>query len=391
MPEKFTNEEIIQKLKSCGYELKSEYKDANTKVDLRDEIGYLYLATPSSIYNGKNKLKPFHGHNPYSAKNINLWIKINKKPYILLSTTFINAIDNMEWKCLSENCGEIFPASWHTINNGSGCSFCAGKRVSIKNCLATNFPLLEIDWDYEKNKGLTPFDVMPGTHLPANWKCSKCGHKWESAINSRVRSIQAGNSGCPVCSGKILTDKNRLSNLFPKIAKEWHPTKNGTLTADDVFYGCGKTVWWLCSECFFEWPVSINNRTNGNKGCPRCAKEKNESKVAIGLKDYCEKQFDAIKEYRVLKSKETGRWLPFDIYIPIYNLFIEVHGSQHYAFYERFHRDLDGFNEMKNRDKVKEQFAKENGKFLAVDIRKYTTFEKALAYFNTFISSPSFN
>ena len=37
-----------------------------------------------------------------------------------------------------------------------------------------------------------------------------------------------------------------LADLFPNIASEWHPTKNGDLTPDQVTKGSTKMVWWKC-------------------------------------------------------------------------------------------------------------------------------------------------
>ena len=68
-----------------------------------------------------------------------------------------------------------------------------------------------------------------------------------------------------------LTDKNRFSLLYPDIAKQWHPTKNGDLRPEDFSYGSEKKVWWKCSKGDdHEWDVTINNRTQG-QGCPFCA------------------------------------------------------------------------------------------------------------------------
>ena len=69
---------------------------------------------------------------------------------------------------------------------------------------------------------------------------------------------------------RALTDKNRLSSLFPKVAEQWHPTKNGDLTPNDISYGSEKKVWWVCEEGH-EWVSTVYNRTNGN-GCERCSK-----------------------------------------------------------------------------------------------------------------------
>nr|AIF20246.1 hypothetical protein [uncultured marine group II/III euryarchaeote KM3_88_H06] len=66
---------------------------------------------------------------------------------------------------------------------------------------------------------------------------------------------------------------NRLSSLFPEVANEWHPTKNGNLSPDDFVYGSHKRVWWLCSnDSDHEWKTKIFQRTGKETGCPSCAK-----------------------------------------------------------------------------------------------------------------------
>ena len=60
-----------------------------------------------------------------------------------------------------------------------------------------------------------------------------------------------------------------LSNYAPEIAEQWHPTKNGSLTPDQVSYASNKKVWWFLpytdpdtGEHFdFEWQANINNRS----------------------------------------------------------------------------------------------------------------------------------
>lgn len=72
-----------------------------------------------------------------------------------------------------------------------------------------------------------------------------------------------------------LTDKYNLKVINPKLAKEWHPTKNGTLTPKDVTPKSGKKVWWLC-EKKHEWKAQISMRAYGT-GCPICYMNKIKS------------------------------------------------------------------------------------------------------------------
>jgi DNA-directed RNA polymerase subunit RPC12/RpoP len=110
--------------------------------------------------------------------------------------------------------------------------------------------------------------VTPGSHKRV-WWLGRCGHEWQARVFNRSKG-----SGCPVCAGKeVLVGFNDLSTTYPKLAAEWHPTKNGGLTPQDVTCGSNKNVWWLCRKCGHEWPAIIADRSKGN-GCPFCAGRK---------------------------------------------------------------------------------------------------------------------
>ncbi len=71
-----------------------------------------------------------------------------------------------------------------------------------------------------------------------------------------------------------------LKVVNPKLALEWHPTKNGQLSPNDVAPKSNKRVWWKCIKGH-EWEAKINNRSALGRGCPVCA-----NKVAVeGVND----------------------------------------------------------------------------------------------------------
>lgn len=44
-----------------------------------------------------------------------------------------------------------------------------------------------------------------------------------------------GRDGCPVCAGRvIIPGENDMASLFPELAREWNPEKNGTLRPSQV-------------------------------------------------------------------------------------------------------------------------------------------------------------
>ena len=49
----------------------------------------------------------------------------------------------------------------------------------------------------------------------------------------------------------------------PELAKEWHPTKNGSLEPTDLTLGSNKKVWWVCAKGMNGRPGSTIETTAG--------------------------------------------------------------------------------------------------------------------------------
>ena len=99
------------------------------------------------------------------------------------------------------------------------------------------------------------------------WLCQK-GHSYDNIIVNRTRD---NPRGCPYCSGKRASEDNNLNHLFPKIASEWHPSKNGDSKPEEFTYASHKKVWWLCPKKH-SYDSVIGERTRKDKptGCPHC-------------------------------------------------------------------------------------------------------------------------
>ena len=150
---------------------------------------------------------------------------------------------------------------------GAGCPVCAGKAVmSGDNDLRTAFPEIATQWDGKKNGRLQPDQVTPFSNRKVWWICDK-GHSYNMQVANRTQR----HCGCPYCAGvKVLPGFNDLASCYPDIAAQWHPSKNGSLTPEQVTYGSAKHVWWLCPRGH-EWKSVINTRAYMGTGCPVCA------------------------------------------------------------------------------------------------------------------------
>lgn len=178
------------------------------------------------------------------------------------------------WRCEK---GHNWQAAVHTrTGSGTGCPVCANREIHpAENDLASQHPMLAVQWHPTKNGSLTPEQIPPGTTRKVWWRCEK-GHEWQASVASRVSGC-----GCPVCAGKVIVPgENDLQSLFPDIAKEWHPTRNGTTTPGTVSPYSNRKVWWNC-EKGHDYQAVVAARTQSGCGCPYCAGRK----VLCGFND----------------------------------------------------------------------------------------------------------
>ena len=105
------------------------------------------------------------------------------------------------WKCTKGNDHEwLAPVVRRTGDQESGCPFCAGKKVSTTNSLATVAPEVAAEWHPDKNRPLTPNDVVAGATRKVWWRCAvDPRHEWVATLNSRC-NVTSGGSGCPQCA-----------------------------------------------------------------------------------------------------------------------------------------------------------------------------------------------
>ena len=171
------------------------------------------------------------------------------------------------------------------------------------------------------------------SHAKVRIRYGKCGHTHPEGEGVMPYSYKGG-IGCGICDGRIVVEGiNDLASKCPKLAKEWHPTKNGDLKPTQVSLKSGKRVWWLC-ECGHEWETQISNRTNSNNNCPNCGDGISypEKLMALVLKKL------GVEFTRQL-CYDNGKY-KYDFYIDSWKVIYETHGIQHYEGWSYNKEDL---------------------------------------------------
>lgn len=351
---KWTYELVKISVENLGYKLISQDYNSKTKIIFKDKDGYIYCQLFNDFINNKISYK-FYKTNPYTIQNIKLWCVLNNKLFELIDNQEYKGNNiNLKWKCLKEDCKEIFEASWDSINHGNGCSFCRGLQVGLSNCLATKRPDLAKEWHLTKNRDLTPYDVTCGCHKDVWWQCEK-GHEWNTEIRNRTYK----NSGCPYCDGRIVTKEYNLLVNNSHLCEEWNYDKNDKLPSEYT-PNSGVVVWWKCKECGHEWSMNIQARNQGKCRCPKCSDSFSETVTSSLLNDF---SINFEQEY-IFKDCKYISELRYDFYLNFHNTTIELQGQHHYypVTYGGISKEKaqENFTKQKIKDQIKRDYCQNN-------------------------------
>lgn len=195
-----------------------------------------------------------------------------------------------------------------------GCPVCANMRVQTGfNDIATLRPDLAAQWHPSHNGTLQPTSISLESNTKVWWRCD-IGHDWPSSPSRRKLY------GCPVCAGRrVKTGFNDLASQLPDVAAQWHPSKNGELTAADVTLGSKRRVWWRCSYGH-EWATPVHDRSRGH-GCPKCLHRVSAAEMELAELLAMLGAGEPIPQYPAGQGRKS-----FDLYLPSRNVAVEVNG-----------------------------------------------------------------
>ena len=177
-------------------------------------------------------------------------------------------------------------------------------------------------------------------------KCrhNACGFIWKI----RQNDIMNGH-GCPRCNGGLEWNNKRLQDeLTKRYGGDY--TVLGTvidaITKVDIRHN-------VCGNVWNVKPVSITLEQQ----CPYCrARSHGEQWIDGWLKD----QGVTFNSQQVFDDCRDERCLPFDFYLPSYNLVIEYDGEQHYHPVKMF-GGKESYEYTHRHDLIKNKYCEDNG------------------------------
>lgn len=186
--------------------------------------------------------------------------------------------------------------------------------------------------------------------MKLNEKCSVCGHN--------LCLTKKGNKLCFSCiRGNSISKSKRMSK--DEYIKKASLVHNYIYKYDLAsFNNLHDKIKIICSKHgVFE--QEANNHLRG-EGCPLCAKESKKSKGCQTIEKFLnENKIEFLTEYTFENCVGVRNKLPFDYYLPKYNILIEYDGEQHYK--PKFHQTKEEFTKQKENDKIKNEFCKKEG------------------------------
>lgn len=293
-------------------EVIDRYVDAKTKIFHRCLIdGNEWMASPDNILHGKGcpvcgRLMTIQGstktHEQYviDAERVNPNIDVIGR-YETAHVKILHRckIDGYEWL--------ITP---NDVLNGYGCPLCAGNMQlttsTFKDKMSKINNDIEILGDYYNNK----------TKILC--RCKIDGYEWNALPTNLIQG-----RGCPLCGGTLQKTHDEYVENVDKI--------NQNIEVVGRYINVRTPILHKCKIDGCKWMAKPNNILSG-RGCPICNQSHGERQVATFL-DNCNIKY--IRQYSFSDCVDK-KPLPFDFYLPHYNVCIEFDGIQHFESVEIF-------------------------------------------------------
>ena len=318
------------------------YKNSTTKVIANcNTCQYEFEVLPNSLLQGsgcymcakqeeKNteediirRFKETHPNNLYNYDRVN----------------YIHLKEPVEIGCNA--CGEYFFQIPISHINGKGCRPCSFIRsANIRRRDNESFIALSDEKFGPNRAGFDRLDYK-NCKLPVELQCLDCNEYYFQTPDAYM----SGWNGCVPCSikGRTYTTEEWVVK-----ARERHGSTR-YLYDRSIYVGVDGKVEIGCAvhNEYFWQRASVHT---AGKGCPRCSESKGEAMITRYLQEN-NIQFER-------ECKVPDFMYRYDFYLPRYNIYIEYHGEQHFKFIPFFHKDLEGFELSKFRDREKEEILK---------------------------------
>ena len=268
---------------------------------------------------------------------INRCIEKHQNKYDYSKTIFITTKKKINIICPKH--GE-FSQMANTHLKGAECKLCSNEKISVlyksntEDFIKKSLNIHKNRYDYSKT-------VYNGAHSKVKIICKIHG------VFNQEPSNHLKGSGCPNCTYNIGNTE--------KFIKKSSLIHNNKYDYSLVKYTQNKKPVKIICPLHGVFEQTPDKHSNRKHGCPNC----NLSKGELEIKNFLELNNISFIQQFCFKNCKHKLALPFDFYIPIYNLCIEFNGIQHYKAVAFFGGNSK-LELQKKRDKKKQEYCKNN-------------------------------
>ncbi len=373
----------------------TEYKNANTKLDLICNNGHDYSPTFGHIQQD-NWCSECLGRNKYTIEKIK---KIIKEKHPGCKVKFVKYKSFQSKLDLICEKGHSFQISLSNILGNHWCAECGGtKKLTIEYvkekieelrpgtiCNFTEYKNVDTKLDLICNKGhnysVTFSDIKQG------YWCAECAcckkytiedvkkyikEKYPKAIVKSKEYIDNGSKLEIVCENGHIYEPTFSSIKSGKWCSECCGTKRHTIEyvknyieknhpgaiCNSVEYKNSHTKLEVICENGHKYITTFDN-IQREHWCPKCAELKSEKYIRLIFKELTNKEFIKARPEWLFNDK-TNRRLELDGFNEETKIAFECQGGQHYKHCENFHKTEERFKDQQYRDNLKKELCKVN-------------------------------
>lgn len=364
MRKKKTQKEFISEVKSIHPELTvlGTYINNGTKVLIKDSLDIEYMTYPGNLLKGK---KPTLNSATNKTQAFKIILK-EKQPNL---TVLGEYIDGGEKILVADNIGIEYMMQPKKLIFGDSPSVKSAKDFNQAFKIKSEVVHGENKYDYSL------VDYL------ANDKKVKIFCKTCDIYFLQNPSSHLNGCGCPSCKIEKLKSIGavKIQRRAETIIKDIIKIHGDKINLDKFIYtGAHKKSTFGCgiNKSHDYWDCIPNNILQG-KGCPSCRLSKGERCIEEIL---IENNIEFEKQHKFVDCKNKLA-LPFDFYLPTYNICIEFNGRQHYEPVAAFGGDKS-FKQTRINDKIKKEYCnKKDIQLITIPFTKLNNIKLELNHF----------
>lgn len=243
------------------------------------------------------------------------------------------------------------PPVRHNGNDRQGCPKCSKISYSRKRGTNKN-DFVELSKEKYGNKfDYSNVQSFVNESSTVSLKCLYHNEQFDQVVSTHLAKKTI--HGCPLCAKE--TAKSIRTDTRDDFIRKARILHNNEFGYDNVIYkGTYKKILITCFE-HGDFSMTPNSHMNG-RGCPTC-----KTTEAKCIQRDIDPHFIKLEKEKKFDDCVSVRRLPFDRYVSHLNMLLEYDGEMHFIFKKRFHKTEDNFEKVRNHDKIKTEYAINNG------------------------------